>query len=505
MSKYLGADPPRDLAEDSQRFGGFAALSTWILSGCLCLTGCADAPHVPSGGSRTREAPPQRNVQPDGQHKTQLVDRPLGRPPRSATTPTPMAASPVPRVRSDDDWPRFRGPRGDAVARDRRLPSHWSAHSNIVWRRELPGPGSSSPIVWGERVYVTCYSGYGLDPRSPGEKSNLKLHLVCLNRADGRILWTATRAGSGREAPYTNSALRLHGYATHTPAADEMGVFAFFGSAGAVAYRHDGKLLWHVDCGAGVHEWGSAASVVLHGDLAIVNAQVESRSLIALSKRSGQVVWRGDCDNPWHTPSLLTHEGEDQLIVNASTRKTIRALDPATGQRLWSFPAPFVWNIPATVDGEGTIYLSDGAGVNRTIALRARGQGKALGAEKLWEAAVGSRLASPVCWDGCLFLVKDQGDIVCCVDRRDGKVLFEQRLRPDAGRIYASPLVADGKLYLVSRERGTYVLAAERQFKLLAHNTIETDDSAFGGSPAVSQGRLFLRSNRYLYCIGTTK
>ncbi|MBM4094120.1 MAG: hypothetical protein FJ276_32645, partial [Planctomycetes bacterium] len=191
------------------------------------------------------------------------------------------------------DWSQFRGPGGLGISGQKGLPLTWGAEKNVVWKTELPGPGASSPITVGERIFVTCYTGYGVNSQEPGEVAELRRHLLCINRADGRIVWNREIKARMPEPPYRGS-MQRHGYASSTPASDGERVYAFFGKSGVFAFDLDGRQLWHADVGFGTHEWGTGASPVVYRNLVIVNASIESESLVALSANSGKEVWRAD-------------------------------------------------------------------------------------------------------------------------------------------------------------------------------------------------------------------
>ena len=182
------------------------------------------------------------------------------------------------------DWTRFRGPNGDGVSEDKGLPSAWSAASNVVWKTALPGFGASSPITLGDKIFVTAYSGYGLDKDKPGEQESLKRHLICLERTTGNVVWEKSVKAVLPEQDY-GGFLSLHGYASSTPVTDGQAVYVFFGRSGVYAYNLTGEQLWHGEVGSKIHGWGSAASPILVGNLLIVNASVESQSVVALVVR----------------------------------------------------------------------------------------------------------------------------------------------------------------------------------------------------------------------------
>jgi outer membrane protein assembly factor BamB len=402
------------------------------------------------------------------------------------------------------DWPQFRGPDRSGVSKETGLPLEWSASKNIVWKTELPGPGGSSPIVFGDHVYVTCYSGYGLDFKAPGNLADLKRHLVCVGRATGKVLWTRDEVDpDGNDAPYKDGNIALHGYASHTPAADESGVYAYFGSAGAVGYSHDGERKWGVRLGARAraHTYGSGASPLLYENLFIVNAVIETAPLyeqgetVALDRKTGKEVWREKVGGEWSSPQLAAVGGKVELVVGTHHPGPWLGLDPLTGKRLWQCKAKDGCGMPVAHDGVVYTFHGDGK-----AAIKLGGRGDVTETHKAWETTDGARVSSPVYHDGHLYWTGD-GHVAHCTDARTGKSVYRERLDP-GGACYASPVLADGRIYYVSREWGTYVVAAKPEYRLLAHNKIDEDRSVFNGSPAVSGGRLFLRSDKYLYCVG---
>jgi outer membrane protein assembly factor BamB len=401
-----------------------------------------------------------------------------------------------------DDWPRFRGPNGSGTSDAKGLPLEWSANKNIVWKTALPGPGASSPITWGDRIYLTCYTGYGIDEESPGDPSNLVRHLICLDRGTGRILWNTGTPSRRRVSEYGRF-IALHGFASSTPVCDGERVYCFYGSSGVYAFDLRGGEQWDADAGQETHGFGTGTSPILHDTLVIVNASVESGSLVALDKQTGREVWRaGDIQKSWNTPVLVEAGGRLELVVD--TEDSLRAFDPATGRALWRCEGsqPPRYLCPSPIVHDGIIYATHGYH-GPLSAVRPGGNGDVTNSHRLWvRPKVATNVPSPVFHDGYIYSVREEGGVFSCVNAENGELVFRERLQPAPGRIYASPLAADGKIYLVSREDGTYVLSAQPQFEQLAHNVIEGDDSIFNGSFVVSRGQLLLRSDKALYCIG---
>jgi len=387
-----------------------------------------------------------------------------------------LASGRKPSVASDD-WPRFRGPEGLGISDAKGLPLEWSANKNIVWKTALPGPGASSPITFGDRIYVTCYTGYGLDQRSPGDTGNLVRHLICLDRDTGRIVWNTDTPSRSGVSGY-KSWIALHGFASSTPVCDGQRVYCFLGSSGVYAFDLSGQEQWNADVGQKTHGFGTGASPILHDNLLIVNASVESGSLVALDKQTGREVWRAEgVQESWNTPVLVEAGGHLELVVD--TKDKLRAFDPATGRELWQCAGsqPPRYLCPSPIVHNGIIYATHGYH-GPLSAVRPGGSGDVTNSHRLWvRPKVATNVPSPVFHDGYIYSVREEGGVLSCVNAENGEVVFQERLQPSAGRIYASPLVADGKIYLVSREDGTYVVAAQPLFTQLAHNVIEDDDS----------------------------
>jgi outer membrane protein assembly factor BamB len=397
------------------------------------------------------------------------------------------------------DWPCFRGPQGLGVAEDRGLPTRWSATENVLWKRKLPGPGASSPIISAGRLFVTCYSGYGVG--KGGDMEKLRRHLLCLDAKTGDVLWQRDVAAVLPESRYDRF-MAEHGYSSSTPAADGERVYVFFGRSGVLAFDFEGRQLWQTIVGTALNGWGSAASLVLYKDRILVNATVEKSALIALDKRSGKELWKAKgIRDSWSTPVLAEVPGGGTEVV-LNTLGEILAFDPNTGQKLWECEGIGGTAATSTPVTRGGIVWLMGTGFEgrMTLAVRAGGRGDVTETHILWRQKVGAGICSPVLYGDYLFWVNGQ---VGCLRADTGEVVFRERLY-EARQEYASPVVADGKLFAFTRRNGGYVLAASGKFERLAHNDLG-DTSQFNASPAISDGRLFVRSDEYLYCIGAAQ
>jgi outer membrane protein assembly factor BamB len=321
--------------------------------------------------------------------------------------------------------------------------------------------------------------------------------VVCFDSTSGEQLWITDFASLGSEQPYQGF-LQLHGYASSTLATDGEALFAFFGRDGVVALSMDGKPKWQTNVGTGTDGWGTATSPVLFEGLVIVNASVESDSLVALDKQTGTQVWKADgMYRSWSSPALVETAGGDVELV-VSVQGQILGFDPATGKQLWHCVGIPDYICPTVLAHEDVVYAIGGRR-NLAIAVKAGGRGDVTESHRLWEIRKGSNVTSPVFHDGHLYWASDRGTAYC-IEASSGDVVYEERLSPRPRRIYASAVIADGKIYVVSQQTGTYVLAAAPEFELVAHSD-PLDESIFNGSPAIADGKLLLRSDKYLYCL----
>jgi outer membrane protein assembly factor BamB len=395
------------------------------------------------------------------------------------------------------DWPQFRGPTGMGTSTETSLPTTWSDDQGIAWKVALPGPGTSSPILVGANIYLTYYTGYN-EPGRPGNPSALKLHLLALDRRTGKVHWDRDINPTLPEQPTIREG---HGYASSTPAADADRIYCFFGKSGVVAFDHDGKPLWRTGVGTGLNGWGSGASIALHGNLVLVNASVESESLIALDKKTGKEVWRvSGIRESWCMPVAVTApDGKTELIV--AIQGQLLGLDPKTGKQLWTCDTDITWYmVPSVVAADGVVYALGGRSGVVGLAVKAGGRGDVTRTHRLWTSRKGSNVTSPIVHDGHLYWMNDNLGTAYCASAATGEIAYEQRV-PGAVQVYASAVLADRKLYYLARNGRTFVLAAKPTYELLATNVL-SDRSTFNASPAVAGGRFYLRSDKYLYCIG---
>ncbi|MEM9645760.1 MAG: PQQ-binding-like beta-propeller repeat protein [Planctomycetota bacterium] len=433
------------------------------------------------------------------------------------------------------DWLRFRGPNGSGIASS-DAPTQFGSQANLKWKLELPGQGVSSPIVVGDKVFVTCYSGYGFED---GELEDLKRHLICANRVSGELLWKKTVDAKMPEDPWRPPGIPTHGYASNTPASDGESVFAFFGKSGVYAYDLDGNELWNQSVGQepSFKGFGSAASPIVTDDHVIVNAADESLSIVWLDKKTGEEAHRAEADGLgecWTTPVLVENGEKSQIAL--SVIGEIWGLSNDTGKLSWYANGVNSRNAQVSlVVDDGIVYAAG----EESFAVRVGGKDDVSESNTIWEGRLRPRYATPVIVDGHLFSIS--GSIVECVDVKTGERVFQDRLPGDnagedrddrgasgrggfggrdrngfggrgggggrggrggGGSDFASPVVADGKIYFTMNSGMVHVIEAKPEFKVLASNDMTFDGSGFGGTPAISDGDLFLRSNTHLYCVG---
>ena len=418
---------------------------------------------------------------------------------------------------SAEDWLRFRGPNGSGVSADKAsTPTEWSNEKNLRWKVALPGPGLSCPIVVGNKVIVTSWSGYGLDSRNPGDQSALKRHISCYDRATGKQLWSDTIDSVLPEDRF-GGMFAENGYASHTPVSDGTNVYAFFGKSGAIAYSLDGKRLWQKSLGTGLgaRSWGSSSSPIMYKNMVIFTASAESESVVALNKDTGEEIWTSKADGytaTWGTP-VLVDRGEEQDLVLAVPYE-IWALNPDTGKLRWyceSIASDSMCS--SVVSHKGIIYaMESGPRGGGAIAVTAGGEDDVTDTNVIWSNNARSRIGTPVVHEGKIYWVSSK--IANCADALTGERIYQQRLSGGAsagggrssrggrgGQDYSSPVAADGKLYYVTRGGEMYVLALGSEFKQLAVNRFEGDEGEYSASPAIADGEVYIRSTKYLYCI----
>ena len=447
-------------------------------------------------------------------------------------------------VVSAGDWPRFRGPNGTGVSLDEKAPPvEWSETKNLKWKFELPGPGLSCPIVVGNKVIVTCWSGYGTTAARDAKQDQLQRHLVCVDRHSGQQLWNTSIDPELPEDNYRGM-FTENGYASHTPVSDGKHIYAFFGKTGVVAFDMDGKKLWQTKVGkdSDPRGWGTASSPVLYKNLVIVTASIESHALVALDKETGKEVWNQPADgfgSMWGTPILVELEGgRTDLVVGVPYE--VWGFNPDTGKLRWFCEAADTESMCSSVIAhDGVVYAIEGRS-GGSIAVKAGGTDNVTKSHVVWSGRDRGRISTPIYHDGRLHWIADR--VANCLDAKTGQRVYQARMKADGspaetappaedrsppggrrgggangggfggggfggggrgGQDYASPVASHGRMYFVGRSGETYVVELGAEYKLLAVNRVSSvsDESIFNSTPAISDGALFLRSSSTLYCI----
>lgn len=386
---------------------------------------------------------------------------------------------------SADNWPQWRGPRSQGVSTETRLPVTWSGTENVRWKTALPGPGHSSPITWGNRIFLTAY-----------KREGNKLLTLAIDKTTGKIVWEREVAAREIERVHPTNAP-----ASPTPTTDGRYVYVYFGSFGLVCFDFDGKKIWEKQLGPFPNEWGSASSPVLHGNTLILNCDTDAEDfLLALNKTTGETLWRTSRSNvnrSWSVPVIWNASGTDEIVISGSGR--VKAYDARDGKELWTVEGLTTWVTPTPVIAHGMLYVaSNGPGGNVIMAIRPGGRGNVTSTHVAWRYDRSAPYSSsPVIAGDYLYAVKN-GGVMTCLNARTGEVAWQQRL-PAGGEYYASLLAADGKVYALSEEGKATVVAAKPTYELLGTNIMGERCMA---SPAISDGQIFIRTDNTLFCIG---
>ena len=382
-------------------------------------------------------------------------------------------------------WPRWRGPSGQGVVEGAGYPDTWSATTNVQWTTAVPGSGSSSPIVWDDRIFLTT-------SRSDGRR----VSVLSFSRSTGELLWE-TDAPTG-QAEYVH---RKNSPASATVTTDGDRIYASFGSRGVLAVDFDGRIVWHRDLGRIDNYHGSAGSPLLYRDSVILyQDQNGGGFVIALDTRTGETRWRTSrhASVGWGTPIAVTVGDHDELII--SSQRHVRAYNPATGEELWSCGGTLFEVIPTPAVGHGLIFCSSGR-AGPTLAIRPGGQGDVTDTHVAWKTTRGSPFVpSPLVYGDYLYLVNDMSSIITCLHAKTGETVWQERLgRPRREGISASPVVVDDKLFVTNDDGQTFVLRTGAEFELLHINDIGARTLA---SPALVDGTWYTRTSQQLIAIG---
>ena len=391
-----------------------------------------------------------------------------------------------------EEWPAWRGPRGDGTSSERNLPVRWSATENVAWKTPIPGIGHSSPIVWGEHIFVTtCLLQ---------EQQRL---LLALDRRSGQVLWQRVVVTAPLERKH-----RLNSFASATPATDGKYVYVTFlqyPELQVACYDYDGNLVWKRSPGKFFSMHGFCSSPILYKDMVIVNGDQDAQAyLVALDKHTGSERWRTDRPNrtrSYCAPIIVEAAGKNQLVLSGS--KCVASYDPDTGKQHWLIDGPTEQYVASLVYTEGVLFLTCGYPDFHNMGIRPDGSGNVTQTHVLWHekkvpARKASYVPSPIAVGPHFFMISDLG-YVRCFEAKTGKSLWMEKLGQHHS---ASPVAADGLLYLPADDGTTYVLKAGSVFEVVSRN--ELGEECYG-SPAISRGQIFLRTLHHLYCIGTPR
>lgn len=422
------------------------------------------------------------------------------------------------------DWPHWRGPGASGVAPDRSLPIRWSAAENVAWKAPLAGVGVSTPIVSGDRIFVTSQIGSGVrregnhprlvqgaDAAAQGERAlgtpessdpgTTFFVVEAFSRSDGKRLWERRIEAEGTLTPVHDK----HNLASPSPVTDGTLVFAWFGTGQIVALARDGRIAWQRHLGKEVApfdiQWGHASSPVLYGDLLILLCDHAPASyLLALDKRSGKQLWktdRGKGRSSYSTPLVVEGSFGAELIVNSSER--LDAYNARTGEFLWHTGESNRFPIPTPVFYDGVIYASRGYRSGPYMAIRPGGKGDVTATHTIWRAATGAPYVSSLLfYDGIIYMANDVG-VLTAIESATGERLWQERVD---GVFSASPIAGAGHVYFVSENGDTVVVKSGRPPQVVGRNALGERAVA---SPAISNGQLFIRTDRHVFCIGAPK
>jgi outer membrane protein assembly factor BamB len=394
-----------------------------------------------------------------------------------------------------EDWPGWRGPRGDGTSTEKGIPLHWSKTDNIAWKVPIPGKGHSSPIVSGDRIFVTTCL----------EKEEKRL-LLCLDRRDGKLLWERVVLTARLERKHG-----LNSFASSTPVTDGKYVWVTFleyPDMQVVCYDNNGKLIWRHSPGKLLSMHGFCTSPVLHRDLLILNGDQDADAyIVALDKNTGAEKWRVDRPNKtrsYCTPILIEspkRPGVTQLVLSGS--KSVTGYDADTGKLLWIIDGPTEQYVASLVYLDETLFLTTGFPEYHLMGISPDGEGNITKTEHIrWHighrengARGASYVPSPLAYAGHFFVVSDPG-FLGCIETRSGKRVWMNRLGKHHS---ASPVLSEGLMYFPDDDGITWVVKASPKFEVVAKNALEEECHA---SPAISHGQLFIRTLNHLYCIG---
>ncbi len=394
------------------------------------------------------------------------------------------------------------------VSPDGDPPVEWSETKNVAWKIAIPGQGSGTPVVWGDRVYVLTAVGESVPEASEGRRrrgpaapsTSLSFNILAINRADGSVVWERT---SRQEAPHEARQMN-NSFASASALTDGEHVWAYFGSRGVFCYDLDGNLVWEKDLGdmSTRREFGEGSSPVLHGDALVITWDHEGPSyIVALDKHTGEEIWRTDRDEitTWATPLVVEHAGRTQVITAGTNR--VRSYDFATGELIWHGAGLTLNSIPSPVFADGVVYLTAGyrGSALRAVRLAAASGDIGDGDAVVWEVDRDTPyVPSPLLYDDVLYYLKSNDPILTVYTASTGERRYGPQRLEGLREVYASPVGAAGRVYLIGRDGGGLVLENGPELKVLARNSL---DDGFDGSPAIVGSEMYMRGRHHLYRI----
>jgi outer membrane protein assembly factor BamB len=408
------------------------------------------------------------------------------------------------------NWAQWRGPDMTGVSRTAKPPVEWSETKNIKWKVEVPGRGSASPVVWGDRIYVLTAVPAGVtgpaqhEPRGALPQRGVHQYKVmAIDRATGKTVWERV---AREEEPHEAAHQDNGSWASSSAVTDGTHLFAYFESRGLYAYDMNGKLLWQTDFGDKKmrNQFGEGSTPALYGKyLVVVWDHIPGPSfIVALDKATGKELWRTSRDemDTWATPLVVEHAGRPQVIVNAMNR--VRSYDLETGKIVWEGPGTTMNVIPSPVYGHGMVFIMSGFRGNNRKAIKlaeAKGDISTTGAIAWQLDRDTPYVPSPLLYDNILYFLKTNNGLLSAFDAVSGKPHYQSLRMAKAPEVFASPVGADGRVYIVSRDGVTTVIKHGTVYEVLAENTL---DDGFDASPALVDNEIYLRGFRYLYRIG---
>jgi outer membrane protein assembly factor BamB len=408
------------------------------------------------------------------------------------------ASMPTASATESGFWPTWRGPGSTGASATAAPPTEWSESKNVRWKVELPGRGASSPIVWGDRVYVL--SAIPTDA-SAGPKSPHSFIVMALSRKDGSTIWQHT---AKQEQPHEGTHNQFGTMASPSAVTDGEHLIASFESRGIYAYDMDGKPVWQIDLGDKRmrNEFGEGSTPALYKDRLFVVWDHQGESfIVALDKRTGKELWRTNRDeiDSWATPLVVEHDGKAQVVTSGTNR--MRSYDAETGAIVWEGPGLTPNPIPSPVAADGMVYLMAGYRGNSLKAIRlAEAKGEVTSEPALaWSLGRDTPyVPSPLLYDGILYFLKGNTGVLTALDAKTGSPHYELQRLEASPNVFASPVGAAGRVYVLGQQGTTTVFKHGTTFEQVATNSL---DDRFDASPALVDGEIYLRGYRYLYCI----